>query len=139
MAYRTRNLLSYSKKKAQFFVISAVTIVVLLFLVSQWLQPQTIIDASEAVLREETFVFSNIKEKAIATAATSKTCDDLSYNLDEYKNFAEQYVAGKGSKLNFVYSISACSLVPQSTTINFEISLKAVDADVSSSFSLKWP
>ncbi len=139
MAYRTRNSSSFSKKKAQFFVISAVTIVVLLFLVSQWLQPSTVLDASEAVLRDETFIFSNVKEKAIATVKNSKSCDDLSYNLDEYKNFAEQYVAGKGAKLNFVYLISSCSLVPQSTTINFDISLKTVAADISSSFSLNWP
>lgn len=139
MAYRTRNLLSYSKKKAQFFVISAVTIVTLLFLISQWIEPATIVDASEAILREETFIFSNIKEKGIATVTSSKTCDDLSYNLDEYKNFAEQYVASKGAQLNFVYTISPCSTAPQSTTIAFSINLKSVSADISSSFSLNWP
>lgn len=133
-----RNLL-ISSRKAQFFVISAVTIVALIFLISQWIQPSTIIDTSSVVLREETFVFSNIKEKAVTVVTTAKTCDDLIFNLDEYENFAEQYAAGKGLRLNFEYEISACSLVPQSTTIDFNLNLKSFDSDITSSFSLKWP
>ena len=108
-------------------------------LISQWLQPATIVDTSEAVLRDETFLFTNIREKAVSAAKISKTCDDLAYNLDEFKNFADRFAASRGSKLTFSYTISACSLAPLSTTISFDINLKSVSGEAASSFNLLWP
>lgn len=99
MVYRTHSLLK--SRKAQFFVLSAFTIVTILYLISGWVEPYTIIDTSSVVLMEETFVFNNIVEKANETIHISKTPEDLRYNIQEYKNFAEEYALGKNFKLTF--------------------------------------
>ena len=139
MASRTRNSLNLSSRKAQFFIISAVTVVTLIFFISQWIQPSAILDTSAVALHEETFILSNVKEKTIVTVQTAKTCDDLIFNLDEFKNFVVQYAARKGMTLTFTYTISPCSQVPQATTINFNLGLKSFDSSIISSFSMKWP
>jgi len=108
MAYRTRNSLSY--RKAQFFILSAFTIVTILFFVSKWIQPAAIIDTSEIALIEEPFIFNNIVEKAKETINTSKSCEELMYNLEEYKIFVENFMMERG-KWAFYYQIfSPCQL-----------------------------
>ena len=56
-------------------------------------------------MREEPFVFNNIKEKAVELVETTKNCDELVYNLDEYKNFVKDFASMKNLDLTFNYAI----------------------------------
>lgn len=128
-------------RKAQFFILSAFVIVTVFYFVSQWIEPFTIIDTSSVVLMEEPFVFNNIKEKAIFAVNGSKSCEDLYYNLFEYKQFVENYALGKNLKLNFEYSKSPCFDEPPifPTVIEFKISLVSDKMVLASNFSATWP
>jgi hypothetical protein len=88
-------------KKAQFFVLSAFAIVSIIYFVSRWMEPYTIIDTSSVVSVEEPFIFNNIVEKANETIYTSKSSDDLQYNIQEYKNFVEGYASSKNLQIIF--------------------------------------
>ena len=125
---------SLNSKKAQFFVLSAFAIVSILFLVSRWLEPLSIIDASTPVLAEEKFIFSNIKEKANQTVRTSMNCNELQFNLQEYKNFVQEYAVFKNLKLNFLYDIvQPCADATLRT--NFDIYLQSPSAFLYANFS----
>ncbi|MEM5794062.1 MAG: hypothetical protein QXS48_02595 [Candidatus Aenigmatarchaeota archaeon] len=91
-------------RKAEFFVVSTVAIVSIIFVLSKHMGPQTLVDTSSAVLNEP-FIFDNIVEKAIETVKISKNCEDLRYNLDEYKNFVESFYAKKNIKVSINYVI----------------------------------
>jgi hypothetical protein len=142
MVSRMRNLLKLNTrgKKAQFFVLSAFAIVAILFLISSWIQPYTIIDTSSVVMMQEPFVFNNLKEKAITTVSISKNCDDLTYNLDEYKNFISTYAAGKNLNLNFNYVIPSCTGLSSGTQLQIPMTmtLKSTQVYVNSSFTATW-
>jgi len=101
-------------KKAQFFVLSAFAIVSVIYFVSKWMEPYTIIDTSSVVLVEEPFIFNNIVEKASETIYTSKNVDDAKYNIQEYKNFVEQYALRKNMKI--IFDISKLNFNPSSIT-----------------------
>ncbi|MFH1622986.1 MAG: hypothetical protein ABIA12_00485 [Candidatus Aenigmatarchaeota archaeon] len=81
--------------KAQFLVITAFVMVSIFYLVSKWMQPYTIPDTSEIVLAEEPFVFNNVKEKALYLVNTSSSCEELVYNLQEFKSYVEDYAFRK--------------------------------------------
>ncbi|MEM5882849.1 MAG: hypothetical protein QXQ77_01235 [Candidatus Aenigmatarchaeota archaeon] len=99
-----RNLLK--SRKAEFFVVSSVAIISIIFVLSKYIGPQTLLDTSSAVLNEP-FIFDNIVEKAIETVKISKNCENLMYNLDEYKNFVESFYARKNIKISINYTISS--------------------------------
>ena len=131
MAFRMRNLLR--SKKAQFFVLSAFVIVSILLLISRWLEPLSVIDTSLAVLSEEPFIFNNIKEKAVATVTLSKSCEELKFNLEEYKNFVQEFAATKNIKLNFDYQVvEPC--IDNTLETKFSISLESPSTFIQSSF-----
>jgi len=88
-------------KKAQFFVLSAFAIVSIIYFVSRWMEPYTIIDTSSAASIEEPFIFNNIVEKTNETIYISKSSDDLQYNIEEYKNFVEDYASSKNLQIIF--------------------------------------
>jgi len=88
-------------KKAQFFVLSAFAIVSIIYFVSKWMEPYTIIDTSYAASIEEPFIFNNIVEKTNETIYISKNSDDLQYNIQEYKNFVEGYASSKNLQIIF--------------------------------------
>jgi hypothetical protein len=96
-------------RKAQFFLLSAFAIVTIAFFVSKWIEPYTIIDTSSVILNEETFLFNNIKEKSEEVIKGGKSCEELKYNLEEYKNFVEDYTSKKNYKLDFDYVVSSCN------------------------------
>lgn len=101
MGFLTRNLLK--SRKAEFFVVSTVAIVSIIFALSKHMGPQTLVDTSSAVLNEP-FIFDNIVEKAIETVKISN-CSNIMYNLDEYKNFVESFYAKKNIRVNINYVI----------------------------------
>ena len=138
MASRMRNLLKLNtkKRKAQFFVLSAYTIVALLYIMSSWIQPYTIIDTSAIALIQDPYVFNNIKEKVTDVAKLSKDCEELKDNLEEYKQFVENYALEKGYKLDFYYSYPSCN--PSETIVDFEIRMTSIRMTISSTFSIQW-
>ena len=89
MVFRTRNS-SNSSRKAQFILLSAFAIVTILFTVSRWIEPYTITETSSIPIREEFFIFNNIKEKAAEVVMKSKDCEDLIFNLQEYEDYVER-------------------------------------------------
>lgn len=132
-------------KKGQFFVLSAFVIVSILYFVSRWMEPYTIIDTSQVVLIEEPFVFNNIKEKVEYAILGSKSCGELKYNLEEYKIFVESYAMEKGYDVDLNYSIANCpeEMVPappeSPTVVVFNLTLKSPSAFMVSEFSCGWP
>lgn len=119
MVSRTLSLLK--SKKAEFFVVSTVAIVSIFFILSKYMGPQTLVDTSSAVLNEP-FIFDNIVEKAEETVKISKNCEELAYNLDEYKNFVESFFSKQNIKIDLNYTISApCNNNELKT--NFDIKL----------------
>jgi hypothetical protein len=108
-------------KKAEFFVVSTVAIVSIFFILSKYMGPQTLVDTSSAVLNEP-FIFDNIVEKAEETVKISKNCEELAYNLDEYKNFVESFFSRQNIKIDLNYTISVpCNNNELKT--NFDIQL----------------
>lgn len=120
-------------KKAQFYILTAFVIVSIIFIVSMWIESYTIIDTSSVPMMEEPFVFNNIVEKAIEVVKQGKSCDDLKYNLGEYKTFVEKY----GVTKNFNISLSYNIVQPCDSKLNtsFNLVLISTKASISSSFS----
>jgi len=129
------------RHKAQFFILSAFAIVAMFYLISGWIEPFTIIDTSQVALMDEIFIFNNIKEKTAAVVNGSKSCDDIIYNLQEYKSFAESYAYSKGYNLNFSYIATPCAsdydIPVYFTQIN--ITLQSPRGTLNSQFLVPWP
>jgi hypothetical protein len=91
-------------------------------------------------MMEEPYMFNNIKEKAVFTARGSKSCEDLRYNVEEYKYFVEKYAAEKNMRLDFNYTISPCFQEPPlfPVVVDVNMGLKSPSADLRSNFSLEW-
>jgi len=140
MAFRMRSLLKLNrKKKAQFFVLSAFTIVSILYIISSWIQPFSIIDTSSIVLMEEPFIFNNLKEKAIQTVNVSRNCDDLKFNLDEYNAFVQQYATSKNLNLIFNYQITPCqNNFHFPVLVAFKMQIKSTNVQIQSNFTENW-
>lgn len=116
MVFPTLN--SLSSKKAQFFIMSAVVIVMFAFLISRMTEPTSIPDTSSVAIMDEPFIFNNIVEKARETVEKSKDCEDLKFSLEEYKTFAEEYVQSKNYLLTFNYTLNLTNC-PTNATVNF--------------------
>jgi hypothetical protein len=116
-------------RKAQFYILSAVAIIAILYFLSRWMEPSSITDTSSIALIEEPFIFDNIKEKAVETVQKS-SCDDLRYNLEEYKNFVESY----GLNNNLVVSLNYTYACPGN--INFKLSLISTKMNIASNFTV---
>jgi hypothetical protein len=102
--------------------------------------PYTIIDTSSVATMEEPFIFNNIKEKAIYAVNGSKSCEDVMYNIEEYKNFVENYARDKGYKLNFDVATPSCPPEPPlfPTVAEVKMSLKSDKVQLYSNFSMFW-
>ena len=124
------NLLS--SKKAQFFLLSAFAIIVTIFSVSQWIEPYTITDTSSVPMREDFFIFNNIVEKANETVSLSKDCEDLRFNLEEYKTFVEEFALRKTFNLNLNYNIVSCDSF--SAQVSFDITLTSPSSQIKKTF-----
>lgn len=138
MKFHMRNLSRFNK--AQFFILSAFAIVSILLLVSGWISPYTVVDTSAVVLMDEPFFFNNIKEKAFLAVNQTKNCEDLRYNLDEYKDFVEQYALSKSMNLNFDYTLSPCFPEPPKFPVVVEVNMqvRTPRINLQSNFTMKW-
>jgi len=119
--------------KAQFFILSAFAIVAVVYLISSWMEPYSIPDTSEIVLMEEPFVFNNIVEKAKETVSISKSCEELAFNLEEYKNFVKDHASIKNFLLDFSYSIDICDA--SGASVSFDIGMVSRSSMINSSFT----
>jgi len=123
-------------RKAQFYILSAVAIISVLYFLSRWLEPTSMVDTSSVALLDEPFVFNNIKEKAMEVVKVSKDCEELQFNLEEYKQFAENYALEKSYLLELFYTYPSC--IP-GTDVNFKMKLISTRATIASNFSVTWP
>jgi len=130
MKSHMRSLLK--SKKAQFFILSAVLIVSVLFMISNWIRPISILDTSSAVLMEEPFVFNNIKEKADETVQISANCEELRFNLEEFKNFTVDFTLRKNFNLDLSYTIDSCGV--SSRQVTFNITMTSPRMTINSNF-----
>lgn len=101
------NLLN--SNKGQFFILSAFLIITMLYLISKWMQPGAIIDTSKVVVQEDFFILNNIVEKGKQTVELSDSCEELNFNLEEYKEFVLKYCAEKNIDLKFEYRQLICN------------------------------
>lgn len=137
MTFHMHSLLK--SRKAQFFILSAVAIIGILYFLSRWLEPSTITDTSAVVLMEEPFIFNNIKEKAVETVEKSKSCEELKYNLDEYKKFVDSYVIKKGEIVLQYHFIAPCyENPPTPAVVEFTLNLTTPKAKLGSIFYGGW-
>ena len=121
-------------RKAQFFILSAFAIISILFIISQWVEPFKIIDTSAAVLDDEIFVFNNLKEQSASVVKSSKECNDLKFNLEEFKSFIDNYISQKNMRLTFNYNIaSPCEDSKLST--EFYIAITSTKTAIDSKFT----
>lgn len=127
-----RNLLK--SRKAQFYILSVVAIIGILYFLSRWMEPGTITDTSSVVLMNEPFIFNNIKEKAVQVVKSSKDCEELGFNLGEYKSYVESYSSEETYALDFNYTYASCP-----GTVDFKMKLTSPSADIASNFSVTWP
>jgi len=129
------------RRKAQFFILAGFAMVMVFYLVSQWIEPFTIIDTSRIPLMDEIFIFNNIKEKTKVVVTNSKTCTDLTYNLQEYKDYVVNYAFSKGYKLDYSYFFTPCNpnyLVPV-YYVRINMTLQSSRTTLNSLFSYQWP
>ena len=126
-------------RKAQFFIMSAFAIVSIIFFISKWMEPTTILDTSQIALMDEPFIFTNIVEKGVNVIKISSTCEDLKFNLEEYKIFVENYALSKNYNLNFTYTLPSFPPCPPTLTIPLEVKLSSVRMRVENKFSVAWP
>ena len=108
--------------------------ITILFVVSQFIQPSTIFDTSNAALSDEAFLFNDIKEKSISTVKISGSCSDLSFNLQELKQFAQTFAAQRNYRLVYNYNIaSPCNDATRTTS--FYLALTSPRASADSTFT----
>jgi len=126
-------------RKAQFYIVSVVGIVTILYAMGKSLTPSLIIDTSEVALRNDYFVFNNIVEKTLETLNASKSCEDLRFNLEEFKSIVTKVFA-PAFRVEYSYSIVSCNDATRSATVSFNITLYSINSEISTSFteSVNW-
>ena len=127
-----RNLLKY--KKGQFFLISIVSLSIILYAMSKIIFPPVMIDTSSIALRDDFFVFNNVIEKSLQTLNVSKSCEDLSYNLQELKGIVRNAYSPK-FRIEYNYIINYCSDVGRTANVSLNVSLYSPDSFIQTSFT----
>lgn len=126
------NLLKY--RKGQFFILSIVSLSIILYAISKVILPTIIIDTSSVALREDFFIFNNIVEKSLQTLSMAKSCEDLEYNLGELKELVIKSYSPK-FRIDYNYKISSCNDSTKSANVSFNISLYSTESLLHTSFS----
>lgn len=127
-----------SFRKGQFYILTAVAVATILFFISRWIQPVILTDTSSVVLSEEAFTFDNIKEKAANAVSRSENCDDLHYNLQEYKNFVDELALEKNYKIELEYFVTPCT-EETGAVVEFNLRITSINFDAKSTFFTFWP
>ena len=82
--------------------------------------------------------FDNIKEKSAVIVNGSKSCEDLQYNVQEYKNFVENFAKEKNYQISFTYSVSPCS-EDMGAIVEFDLDINSNNFDANSNYFSSWP
>jgi hypothetical protein len=125
-------------KKAQFYIISVVSIITILSTIGRSITTYSIIDTSEPALRNDFFIFNNIVEKTLETLNASRSCEELEFNLEEFKNIATRAFA-PNFRVEYSYSIN-CSDSTRSATVSFNITLYSINSEIGTTFikNINW-
>lgn len=135
-----RNLLKSSRRKAQFFVLTAVAIVTVLVFISRLIEPFSVTDTSQVVLSDEVFLFNDIKEKAVAAVREGTTsCTDALLNLQEFKNFVENFMLERGYFLSFSFTPTFCTSPSSPITFNINQTQVSSNKFLQSLYTISWP
>ena len=121
-------------RKAQFYIVSVVGIVTILYAIGRSLTTSMIIDTSELALRNDHFIFNNIVEKTLVTLNASKSCEDLRFNLEEFKSIVERAFAPE-FRVDYNYTIISCSDATRSATVSFNITLYSINSEIGTAFT----
>jgi hypothetical protein len=138
---RTSSRTGLKRNKAQFFILSAIVIVGIVYFISRWSEPYTILDTSTAATGDDLFIFNNVKSKVFEIANMSKSCEELAYNLDEYESFVGNYLLGK-NKLYVSHSFETPCLPGEElfpSMVLFNITMKSPEKTITSTFKVFWP
>ncbi len=119
-------------RKAQFYIISVVGIITILYSIGKSLTSYSIIDTSEVPLRDDFFVFNNIVEKTIATLNASKDCEELKLYLEEFREAVIKAFTPK-FRINYEYKIISCTAT--SATVSFNITLYSIYSEIGTTFT----
>lgn len=122
---------SFSNRKAQFFILTAVVIIGLFYGLSRYVNPFSFIDTSAAVRGDETFFFDNVKEKTTKTVQISAAAD-LEDNMREFKEFAQKVASENGYVLSYSYDVG-------SQTVNVSMTLRSQKTELKSDFIVQRP
>ncbi|HDJ96584.1 MAG TPA: hypothetical protein ENG45_00745 [Candidatus Aenigmarchaeota archaeon] len=121
MVFRMPNLLNC---KGQFFIVSVVGIIIIIYALSKILSPYTIPDLSEAPTHNEIFFFNNVKEKLIKTVKINE-CEELESNIEDFIKLASTVAAENGYKLRIRYSIADCDVFGNITLTSEDMELNS--------------
>jgi hypothetical protein len=121
-------------RKAQFYILSVVGIVTIFYAIGKSLTTNIIIDTSDVALRNDYFVFNNIVEKTLKTLDASKSCEDLRFNLEEFKSITTKAFA-PAFRIEYSYSIISCSDSTRSATVSFNITLYSINSEIGTTFT----
>ncbi len=123
--------------KAQFYILTVVAVVTIFFFIGRWVDPSNIPDTSLIVSSSEFFTFDNIKEKAVAAAEESHTCNELEYNLQEFRNFVADFALERNYRIVLEYSINSCSGEYDTIAydVNYDLTVQSERADARGSFT----
>jgi len=121
-------------RKAQFYIVSVVGIVTILYAIGKGLTTSMIIDTSELALRNDHFIFNNIVEKTLVTLNASKSCEDLRFNLEEFKSIVVRTFAPE-FRVDYNYTIISCNDTTRSATVSFNITLYSINSEIGTAFT----
>jgi hypothetical protein len=96
------SLFASKKTKGQFFIISAIIVVISLVAIGGYLASYGRADPSIPISIDETFIFWNIKDQLNKTAH-AYDCPELKNNLLEFEYLVEKNLADRGYHLNLTF------------------------------------
>ncbi|MFH8092486.1 MAG: hypothetical protein QXM38_00915 [Candidatus Aenigmatarchaeota archaeon] len=115
--------------KAQFFILMAVILAGLFYILGKYINPYSFVDTSKYASLPEIFFFNNVRENAIKTVKITQqnNPNDLIRNLYEFKNYTEKVARENGYIIFIEYDNTT-------TEVSFNISLYSHRVSLSSSF-----
>ncbi|MEM5815743.1 MAG: hypothetical protein QXL14_01725 [Candidatus Aenigmatarchaeota archaeon] len=119
-------------KKGQFFILSTISLIIILSAISRILSFSNIPSTYEVVFRNEFLAFNNIVSKSIKTVDISRDCEDLNFNLEELKKIIKDTY--EIFHIDFEYSIENCN--QSFVNVSFRITLKSQVSEMGTEFNI---
>ena len=121
--------LNYSK--GQFFVLSAIVIISILYIISKWIRSTSMLDTSITAMNVAGFIMDDIVEKVNTTIEISPNCKELNYNLEELNKVISK-TFGINRNIIFSYTVN-CS--EKNATVEVNITEKSKEATLFSNLT----